>query len=386
MSEKVVRAFFALLASALNNSPVGEAAAETDVDTLKAAFSLAKRQDLVALLARGLEVCGVALEDEELCALVKRETMTSFIRYERANYELHAICRALGEAGIEHVPLKGAVMRNYYSEPWYRTSCDVDILVKAEEVDRAAEKLVSALGYEIGERGSHDLGMKARSGVYLELHFDLNEPDYKSFDCLSDAWSYMSPRESAAATMDMRGDLFCFYHVAHMAKHVVNGGCGVRPFIDLWLMRRSGEFDEAATLSLLGREGLLGFFECATRLSEVWFSGDEPDERSLNMQAYILGGGLYGNVEQRVRIQQVKRGGKLKYLLSRIFLPYSQMKYRYPVVVKHRWLMPFMHIRRWFGIIFGGGVRRSVNELKTAGAVDNGEIDATRRFLADIGL
>ena len=386
MSEKVVRAFFALLASALNNSPVGETVSETDVDTLRAVISLAKRQDLVALLAHGLEVCGIAIADEELCAVIKRETMSSFIRYERSNYELHAICRALGEAGIPHIPLKGSVMRRYYPEPWLRTSCDIDVLVKAEDVDRAAEQLVSALGYEIGERGSHDLGLKARSGVYLELHFDLNEPDYKSFACLDAVWDHVSARDGSEYTMDMRWDVFCFYHVAHMAKHVVNGGCGVRPFIDLWLVRRSEEFDEAATLSLLGREGLLDFFECAVRLSDVWFSADEPDDRSLDMQAYILDGGLYGNVEQRVRIQQVKRGGRLKYALSRIFLPYSQMKYRYPIVVRHRWLMPFMHVRRWFGILFGGGVRRSINELKAAGAVGDGEMDATRRFLSDIGL
>ena len=34
---------------------------------------------------------------------------------------------------IPFLPLKGSVIRQYYPEPWMRTSCDIDILVDFEK-------------------------------------------------------------------------------------------------------------------------------------------------------------------------------------------------------------------------------------------------------------
>ena len=193
-------------------------------------------------------------------------------------------------------------------------------------------------------------------------------------------------REGKRYAMVMREDLFYFYHVSHMAKHFVNGGCGVRPFIDLWIMRHREGFDLSGAERLLRDEGLYEFAVAAAELSEVWFSGRSADDRTTAMERYLLGGGVYGSVENRVHIQQAKRGGRLKYALSRIFLPYEQMKGRYPVLERRKWLLPFMHVRRWLGIIFGGGIGRSVDELRTNSEASSEKIDEMKMFLARIGL
>ncbi|MBO4954226.1 MAG: nucleotidyltransferase family protein, partial [Clostridia bacterium] len=36
---------------------------------------------------------------------------------------------------IDFMPLKGAVIRQYYPEPWMRTSCDIDIHVKKDRLE-----------------------------------------------------------------------------------------------------------------------------------------------------------------------------------------------------------------------------------------------------------
>ena len=36
-------------------------------------------------------------------------------------------------------------------------------------------------------------------------------------------------------------EMFYFYHIAHMVKHFEVGGCGIRPFLDLWIMNHRME-------------------------------------------------------------------------------------------------------------------------------------------------
>ncbi len=44
---------------------------------------------------------------------------------------------------------------------------------------------------------------------------------------------------------------------------------------------------------LLSQGGLLKFTNASRTLSEVWFGGKEPDELSLQMQEFLLHGGVY---------------------------------------------------------------------------------------------
>ena len=82
------------------------------------------------------------------------------------------------------------------------------------------------------------------------------------------------------------------------------------------------------------------------------------------MEDYILRGGVYGNNENRISVQQQKKGGQIRYALTKIFLPYSEIKFHYPILQKHKWLTLFMEVRRWFKLIFCGHAKRTLNELK----------------------
>ena len=50
--------------------------------------------------------------------------------------------------------------------------------------------------------------------------------------------------------------------------------------------------------------------------------------------------------------------------MSRIFLPYSVMKKMHPVLEKHKWLLPWFEVRRWFVILFDGRAKSAMQELK----------------------
>ena len=84
---------------------------------------------------------------------------------------------------------------------------------------------------------------------------------------------------------------------------------------------------------------------------------------TARMEQFILRGGVYGSERNHIAIAQ-NRCGKLGYLLSKIFLPYNQLKHQYPVIQRRRWLTPVCHVRRWCRLLFGGEWRRVRRTLR----------------------
>ena len=97
-------------------------------------------------------------------------------------------------------------------------------------------------------------------------------------------------------------------------------------------------------------------------------------------------GGVYGTMQNRVAMQQAKSGGKFKYALSRIWLPYDTIKFHYPVLQKHKCLLPFCEIKRWFKLLFKGGVKRSVGELSANSSITREQKNEISSFLNELGL
>ena len=137
---------------------------------------------------------------------------------------------------------------------------------------------------------------------------------------------------------------------------------------------------------LLAEGGLSAFAQQAEFLSEVWFGGAAPTAVTNQMTSYILRGGLYGSMENRITVQQQKQGGKLRYAASRIFLPYDTLKHHYPVLEQHRWLTPLMEVRRWGKLVFCGGLKRSVRELRCNSATPRQQASETQSLLSVLNL
>ncbi len=383
----IVELLCALVRRTVDGTPLPPAVRENvTADVLPTLYALAKHHDLAHLVGAALTQEQLLPSDGEVSAKFEKQTMLALFRYERSRETLAELCAVLGEARVCHMPLKGSVLRDLYPEPWMRTSCDIDILVKPEELEAAEQALLSH-GYRADKKGDHDLSLFSPGGVHVELHYALmGERDLPATaPVLSEAWQRSAPCDAQPYRYVMPDGLFYFYHLAHMAKHVINGGCGLRPFLDLYILFRV-EHSEDERRTLLEMGGLSRFADVAERLSRVLFDTASHDEQTLTLARYVLGGGVYGNMDNRVALGQSKKGGKLRYLLSRVFLPYATLKYYYPVLQKHRWLMPVCQVRRWGRIIFRGGLRRSANEIRTIGQTPKKETADTGRLLRDLGL
>jgi hypothetical protein len=290
--------------------------------------------------------------------------------------------------GIPYMPLKGAIIRQYYPRPWMRTSCDIDILVKAEDLERAKNGLISELGYNhLGDYTSHDITLASPSGVRLELHHSLCDSisDYGA-SVLSDIWQKTVIKKDTEFCHIMTNEVFYFYHIAHMARHFSLGGCGVRSVIDLWILNSRLNFDKNGCNALLESCGLLKFAEAMENLSRVWLDGERRDESISEIEEYIIKGGVYGNAENRIKVQQTKAGGHTKYLWSRIFISTKELKRKYPSLEKKPYLIPIYHIARWFRPIFNSKSKKKALKDIERGRVAKQSEEKTRELLKVLGL
>ena len=384
--KNLIRAMMDLIADEVCGKTVDAAGYAFTDEELTELYKLSKSHDLAHLVGNALIKKGL-IENGELKAKFQKQVMLAVYRYEKMNCELIRLRETLNGAKIPFIPLKGAVIRQYYPEPWMRTSCDIDILVHENDLEPAAAVIADRLGYKQGSRGPHDIGFFSESDIHLELHYSLIEEDYIGMGepILKSVWKSASAVYGGFEYV-LADEMFFYYHVAHMAKHFAIGGCGIRPFLDIWVQTHRISFDREKRDELLREGGLLTFANEAESLSEAWFDGGEYTDTGRMMEEYLLRGGVYGSMGNRVSVQQLKKGGKFRYLLSRIWLPYDALKYRYPSLEGKRYLLPVYEVRRWFDLIFGGSAGRSINELKLNSSTTAESQNNLRELLSKLGL
>ncbi len=350
-------------------------------------YDISKAHDLAHLVSGALSKLG-RLSDDELSFSFEKQQMKALTRYERMSRTLSKICNVLEDNEIPFIPLKGAVIRRYYPEPFMRTSGDIDVLVHDEDLERAKNILIEELNFTFIRKGPHDISFLTPNKINIELHYSLIEE--KGVRCadvpLADVWDSTIAVDGKKYQYEFTDAMLYYYHIAHMAMHFVTGGCGIKPFIDIYILNHSINFNREEIDAKLKDGGLYIFARQVERLSETWFGDEEHTDETLQMQAFLLLGGVHGVKSNHIAVKRAMKKTKASYALSRIFLPYDVLKYSYPVLEKHKYLLPFCQVLRWFKLLFFGGFGRSVRELKANNDISNDENKVFQAFLSNIGL
>ena len=386
MDPRTIQILFALLRSAVCGTKLTESERESySLEMAHDLLNISSRHDLSHLLAHGLNQNGFVLESD---LGIDKYLLEAVYLCEQIKCEYELICLALEKSEIPFIPLKGSVIRKYYPEEWMRMSCDIDILVHREDLGDAVLYLTENHKYVEKGRSAHDISLYSPNGIHVELHYDLIEEGRanNAIDVLKYIWSNVSLHNDSKYRYEMSDPYFYFYHIAHIAKHFETGGCGIRPFLDLLILDRMDNVDQLARDNLLTQGGLLQFAETCRNLSQVWFGGREPEDILIQMQDFILHGGVYGTLDNYIVLQQTKCGGKWGYILSRVFVPFAICKVYYPILEKFPWLMPLMQIRRWFKLLNPDVAKRAKRELAMNRNFAKTKADEMNAFLGDIGL
>ena len=146
---------------------------------------------------------------------------------------------------------------------------------------------------------------------------------------------------------------FYLYMTAHTFKHYYSGGgTGLRSLVDeyVYVRKFSGILDWDYISREAGKMNLAEFERDFRNLALYVFGGDKSGNISRQMLKYIISSGTYGHIDTEMEhiTAGAFGGSKVRYLLAKIFIPFSRLKYINPYVYSHKYLYPVYVMRRIF--------------------------------------
>lgn len=384
--EQVIKLFTQIIKAEVTGGVVGnDVIAQITPEIMDKLYTVSKKHDLAHIVAAVLQKNNLLGEDK-LSQRYSQDLYMSVMRYENIQYELERICELFESEQIIHIPLKGSVIRKFYPEPWLRTSCDIDILIHPEDLDRACELLRNRLDYRSEPCSYKDISLYAPSGVHLELHFMIQE-DIESLDrVLCRVWEYAYPAAEGGWRYEMTPEFFMFHIFAHMSYHFSGGGCGIRTFVDVWLLMNRMEYDETILQKLCEESNIWQFVLAVRTLARIWFEDEPYDELSTELEAYVVSGGTYGTKETSMTAKKTKTPRRMKYILKRIFVPHRHLIILYPRLEKAPFLYPYYTVVRWCKVLKGDVFKRVTSEAKLHGDIEEKQVDELKRLFDKLGL
>lgn len=330
-------------------------------DELNKIYSFSKKHDIAHIVAYGLKINN-ALPKNDIGQKFSDAIYKAFFRYKQTSNTCSLIFGILESEGIDYLPLKGTVIREFYPEPWMRTSSDVDILIRKEDIDRTIEVITKQTDFKSELPSPYDVSLfSEKLHQHVELHFYLLDDRYEHMQKpVLDVWDFALKKDSNKCLYFLPDEYFLYFHYAHMAKHFKFMGFGIRLVLDTYIIKSNISFNyKSSKLFEIGK--LFTFANAIDNLSNIWFGEQKSDTEYDDLSDYILESGIYGTTENKVNNINTS---KLNYLLMRIFMPYNKMVFSYPLLRKHKILLPFCWLLRFFKIFRKGKTKSSLNEIK----------------------
>lgn len=376
--EEEYRDLLALLAKAVGGCSTRVSVTAND----KVLYGLARKHAVVNLLAYAWQ--GREDLDPALRTALDRDLFASVRQQAEQEHEAACIAAELRKAGIRFFLMKGIVLRREYPRPDMRTSCDVDIFYD-RTCRKEADAMMAARGYTRAlSDPNHDEYTKPPY-VTVELHRNLLT-DLPTVDrYYADIWARLEAVEGSEYRM--RAEDFYIYQTVHTMKHFRHAGTGIRSVLDTYIfLRAHPELDRVYVDAELEKLGLRRFAEVLEGLAASWFGGAPEPEWLSEIAAYILGSGVYGTgVQAAANRAPERRGGKLRYALSRAFPPLRLMREKYPMLARMPFLLPVFWGYRLVRALFCGRDRMG-KEMRALQAADAEQMERVVRVMEQAGL
>ncbi|MCQ2742779.1 MAG: nucleotidyltransferase family protein [Bacilli bacterium] len=340
----------------------------------KEIYGFAKAHSLLSFVARSLENYPKFNEaDERIKAAFKNANLTSVRKSLSFDAERESILKELDAQKISYVPLKGIILNRMYPEPGLREFADNDIYYDAKNLKKV-KKIFLGRGYSgdsIG-KGVHDSYKKKPF-----FNFEMHRMIFPKKEGFKNICSYFENINSLVVKDNENTDSFAYHFkdedfylhlIGHAFKHFDASGNGLRFPLDLYffLSEKGDSLDWDFINGKLKDFSLLEFEEDIRALSFALF-GDEKKElngRQRDMLSYILGCGVYGNIDNSVNRWMKKHNhSKIGYIWHRLWLGWDVMKENYPFFIYTIIFIPLLLVYRAFKGIFSKRGRAEIKAM-----------------------
>lgn len=349
------KAVISLIKSALTNQPV--AVAETvDWDVI---YQYAQSHQIVPLVYYGMVYSKLSFSQKQnfmdqtmQCVLIEQQQLNC----------LSEIEKTFSDNAIHYLPIKGTLLKQMYPKTEMRVMGDSDILIQPEQYE-SIRSLLSALGYQEGAESDHELHWDKKPFFHLELHKRLipqTEFDYYRY-YQGKTWKDFFESE-VPYRFQMTPEDHLVFLIIHLAKHFRGKGIGLRHLVDIWVyLRYYPDLNQLYLRKELAALSLEQFFDNILATVQNWFEAAPATEVTERITVRTFESGAYGTllnsdkstalVESNVAGSGGVQKAKRNLLLYKIFLPYDELKIKYPILVKIPFLTPVFWVVRWIDAI-----------------------------------
>lgn len=336
----------------------GKKSAISDEFDLVEGIKLARKHNIVAIFYEGIILCGVPADHPLIADLYN-------VLYKTVCTDMHQmdmvgkLTKAFEKEHIDYMPLKGILLKPLYPQSEMRAMGDADILIKLEQYPKIKE-ILESYDFTFKYESDHELVWK-NPYLFLELHKRVmttyNKDFYKYFDT---GWSLAQKVSGTNSRYEFKPEDFYIYIFVHFTKHYRISGIGIKHILDLWIYNKSyPEMDKEYILNILKQLKLLEFHQNIVDVLNVWFNGAVSNDKTTLITNVIFSSGQYGTSEMamiNIALRDSKTKGsvnelKVKKILKTVFLPYSNMKNKYPILQKLPFLLPGMWGWRWVEVL-----------------------------------
>ncbi len=288
---------------------------------------------------------------ESFTVKLKNQYNSELVRLIAMKNEFEAIKNALNQHKVKYIPLKGYVLRDYYPKQSMRQMSDIDVLYDASK-EKDVKNIMSEMGYKLISDGGNSDDFVKEPFYTFELHRKLFKDVYGFCPDFSFVWDNAVKVNEYEYAMKIED--FYLHTIAHMYKHYIFGGFGIRFLIDVYLivLHEEVKWDRDYLDSKLEELGLLDFEKTVKKLA---FDFVENKELSYSQMEFIennICAGIYGSSKIKLDavldnyIKEHKKITKFGYLLYRIFPSKAQMISYYPILARKKYLFGFYYLKR----------------------------------------
>lgn len=356
----------------------------------EAIFELAKKQDVENIVFLSIDQLENNI-DSNLYSIWQEAY------YKRMKYSvfqdmaLEELIEVFTKAGIDCMPLKGSVIKNYYPNPDLRSMGDIDFLVR-EQNRQVVRDIMHSLGYQddILDDKQVDAFKKGKL-IYVEIHYEFTHKYYPYYDMFTINWSNLVST-SVKHLYEFTLEELYFYNVGHYAKNMHNKGMGIKAIIDCFVLwNKMNDEQRKKTISLFKHTSLEEFNKKLLKISDIWFN-DLPDDGTLvDVQKYLMETQTYGSHRIGIALEALfaeQSASNFEYVVKKIFPSVETLYRRFNIEHRCFLILPFLWIARIFSQLFGNRRKwdKAKDQLNTFSSISQADIDYERKIRQQFGL
>lgn len=328
----------------------------------KRVFQLARSNSISGIV--GYMIMKYELTDlDEINEIAIAECTNTVGMTTRRIMQANRLIKVFQERSIDLLLTKGYVVRDYYPEPRLRTFGDIDFLVQTSDRDKV-HKIMKEMGYTVKTDWEPVYSYK-RDSEYYEVHTELMDLDFQetqnTVEYFKNAWEYAKQIDNNIYVL--KPEYHLLYLTAHLAKHIITGGAGMRMYMDIALFIKNNPevFDWTFVEEQVKTLKLNKYTDYLFSAVENWFDIKCPphnqcgDEILEHMLRITVMGGTFGKDHADPGVMKLKamsrisgKDSKLSALINMVLPPASSLKKRYTYLEDKPWLLPAAWVHRIF--------------------------------------